>query len=94
MLTPRASRQSAAPLLLDAALFPCFATLIPAAAITKEEVVEMLKVPAISPPVPTMSIAERKPFITAALLLIPFAKPVISSMVSPFILIAIRNADI
>ena len=43
MLTPSASRTSAAPHLLLAALFPCFATGIPPALITIAEVVEILK---------------------------------------------------
>ena len=59
MFTPSASRQSAVPHLLDAARFPCFATGIPAAATTKAEVVEMLKVPTSSPPVPTISMTSR-----------------------------------
>ena len=43
IFTPSASRQSAAPDLLEAARLPCFATGIPAAAITNDEVVDMLK---------------------------------------------------
>ncbi len=42
MLTPKASKTSAAPDLLDAARFPCFATGTPPAAMTKEDVVEIL----------------------------------------------------
>ena len=48
--TPNFSRISAAPLLLETLRFPCFATGIPAAAITKADVVEILKVPTSSPP--------------------------------------------
>ena len=55
ILTPNASSTSAAPDFEDAARFPCFATGIPAAAITMEEVVEMLKELDPSPPVPTIS---------------------------------------
>lgn len=55
MLTPRASRTSAAPLLEEAARLPCLATGVPAAATTSEEVVEMLNELAWSPPVPTIS---------------------------------------
>ena len=43
ILTPSASWQSAVPELEDAARLPCLATLTPADAITKAEVVEMLK---------------------------------------------------
>ena len=55
MLTPKASKTSAAPHLLDADRFPCFATGTPAAEITIEDVVEILKVFDPSPPVPTIS---------------------------------------
>ena len=44
ILTPRASRQSAVPHLLEAARLPCFATGTPAAEVTIEAAVEMLKV--------------------------------------------------
>ena len=46
MLTPSASRQSAAPLFDDAARLPCLATAMPAAAMMKEAVVDMLMLPA------------------------------------------------
>ena len=55
MFTPRASMASALPLLLLTLRPPCLLTLPPAAAITKVAQVEMLKVLAPSPPVPTMS---------------------------------------
>ena len=55
ILTPRASSTSAAPDFEEAALFPCFATGTPPAAITREAVVEMLKELEPSPPVPTIS---------------------------------------
>ena len=55
MLTPSASSTSAAPDLEEAALFPCFATGTPPAAMTSEAVVEMLKELDPSPPVPTIS---------------------------------------
>ena len=42
-MTPSASRQSAAPDLLEAALLPCLVTGTPAAAIIKDAVVEILK---------------------------------------------------
>ncbi len=53
--TPRFSRTSALPHMLDTALLPCFATLRPAPAATKAVVVETLKVRVPSPPVPTIS---------------------------------------
>ena len=55
ILTPRASRQSAVPHLLEAALLPCFATGIPAAEATMADNGEMLNVLEPSPPVPTIS---------------------------------------
>ena len=39
----------------DAALLPCFATFIPPAAAIIAVVVDILKLPALSPPVPTIS---------------------------------------
>ena len=54
-LTPSASSTSAAPDLLDTLRPPCLATRAPAAAATKIVAVEMLKVCAPSPPVPTTS---------------------------------------
>ena len=55
MFTPSASRQSAVPHWEDAARLPCLATFMPPAAATRAEVVEMLKLWALSPPVPTIS---------------------------------------
>ncbi len=55
MLTPSASITSAAPDFDDTARPPCLATRAPAAAVTKVVAVEMLKVCAPSPPVPTTS---------------------------------------
>ena len=55
MFTPRASRQSAVPHWEEAARLPCLATFTPPAAATKAEVVEILKLCALSPPVPTIS---------------------------------------
>ena len=52
---PRASKASALPELDETLRPPCLATRPPAAAMTKVEQVEMLKVLAPSPPVPTMS---------------------------------------
>jgi len=53
--TPSASSTSADPHSDETERFPCFATLAPAAAARMHEPVEMLTVPASSPPVPTMS---------------------------------------
>ena len=55
IFTPKASRQSAVPHLLDAARLPCFATGYPAADVTIEASVEILNVFEPSPPVPTIS---------------------------------------
>ena len=55
MLPPRASTTSALPDLLLTLRPPCLAVLAPAAAATNMAQVEMLKVWAPSPPVPTMS---------------------------------------
>ncbi len=94
IFTPRASSISALPHLLDTLLFPCFATLTPADATTKEVIVDILKVFVPSPPVPTISIAV--PFVSSLLqqFLIAIALPVISSTVSPFILNADKYAPI
>jgi hypothetical protein len=59
-LPPRASMTSALPLVEDTLRPPCLATRAPAAAATKVEAVEMLKVCAPSPPVPTMSSSWRR----------------------------------
>ncbi len=56
ILTPKASKTSAAPHRLDTDRFPCLATGMPQAAARMLEPVEMLIVPARSPPVPAMSI--------------------------------------
>ena len=90
MSTPKASSTSAAPDLLETLLFPCFATLQPAAAATIADVVEMLKVNASSPPVPTISSTSILCSSFIPLFLIPIAEPDISSIVSPFILSATR----
>ena len=90
MFTPSASRTSAAPLLEDAARFPCFATGTPPAAITSEEVVEMLKEFAPSPPVPTISRTSKSCSNLMQCARIPAAEAVISSMVSPFMESAVR----
>src|SRR5882672_8935374 len=55
MFAPSASNTSALPDCEDTARLPCLATRPPAAAQTNMDAVEMLKVCAPSPPVPTMS---------------------------------------
>ena len=90
IFTPSASRTSAAPDLEDAALFPCFATGTPPAAITREEVVEILKELEPSPPVPTISSTSRSCSNLMQCALIPAAEAVISSIVSPFMESAVR----
>ena len=83
MFAPKASRQSAVPDFEDAARLPCFATLMPAEAATKADVVEMLKLPALSPPVPTISRTSMPCLSTfSACSRIAAAQPVISSIVS------------
>ncbi len=95
MFTPRASRTSALPQLLETARFPCFATVIPAAATTKAVVVEILKVFIPSPPVPTVStMIDERASILVAFCLIIRAAPATSSTVSPFIRSAVMKAAI
>ena len=77
----------------DAARFPCLATLrTPDDAITNAEVVEMLKLWALSPPVPTISRRSRSFSKRVAASRIAAAQPVISSMVSAFVLFVERAA--
>ena len=84
ILTPSASKTSAAPDLEEAARFPCFATGTPAAAITREEVVEILKELAPSPPVPTISSTSISCSSLMQCARMPAAEAVISLIVSPF----------
>ena len=105
---PSLSSTSALPHRLEAALFPCFATMTPQAAMTKATVVEILKVFVPLPPVPQVSmIVSASIFMSSVSMsravpmrifidfsLITFAAPVISSTVSPFILSAVTNAPI
>ena len=92
-LKPSAASTSPEPHLPVAARLPCFATAIPAPAIMKAEVVDMLKVSSPSPPVPTMSTGRELPALMyAARARIARAAPTTSSTVSPFILRAVRNA--
>jgi hypothetical protein len=57
ILTPRASRTSPLPHLLEIERLPCLITGSPQAAVSNAVPVEMLREPDASPPVPTMSMA-------------------------------------
>ena len=61
IFTPNASRQSAVPQSDDAARFPCLATFMPADAVMMAVVVEILKLPALSPPVLRLRGYTRRP---------------------------------
>ena len=70
---------------LDTARLPCLATATPQLAVTIATVVEMLKVPALSPPVPQVSISGlRRVRSGGTRRRIASAMPAISSGVSPF----------
>src|SRR5512142_2577852 len=90
--TPSASRTSALPHALDAARFPCFATLAPAPAATMADSVEMLMLFDRSPPVPTTSSAPAGASTRIARARIADANPAISSAVSPRTWSAARSA--
>ena len=95
MLTPRASRQSAVPHWEEAARWPCLTTFTPPAAATRAEVVEMLKLWAPSPPVPTISMTSMPVSTLTAWSRMAAAQPAISSVVSARALLvdsAARNA--
>ena len=82
MRSPSASSTSALPQLPLADRFPCLATGTPQAATTREATVEMLNVPAPSPPVPQVSTAPRAERGTARARIVR-ANPTTSSSVSP-----------
>src|SRR5437867_9153064 len=92
IFTPRASSTSALPQALDAARLPCFATRPPAAAVTSELTVEILKLFERSPPVPTMSIAPPVTETRTTASRSADAQPAISSTVSPRMWSAARSA--
>ena len=93
MGTPRASRTSALPARLEAARFPCLATATPAPATTKAAAVEMLNVPAPSPPVPqTSMITSRRGRTWTEAARRPSMSPRTSSTVSPLARRPMRNA--
>ena len=93
--TPAASSTSALPERLDTERLPCFATRAPAAAATNAAVVEMLKVPLESPPVPQVSTRCSPATGTAvASSRITIAAAAISSTLSPFIRRPMRKPPI
>ena len=92
MFTPRASRQSAVPHWEEAALLPCLATFTPPDAATSAEVVEILKLCALSPPVPTISSTSIPVSTRVAWSRIAAAQPAISSVVSALALFVDRAA--
>ena len=91
--TPSASSTSALPQLPLAERFPCLATFTPQAATTREATVEMLKVPAPSPPVPQVSTASSARRGSARSRMVR-AKPTTSSSVSPRTASAASSAPI
>ena len=92
MLTPSASRQSAVPHWDEAARLPCLATFMPPAAATRAEVVEILKLWALSPPVPTISKMSMPVSTFVAWSRMAAAQPAISSVVSARALLVERAA--
>ncbi len=85
MPTPSDSSTSAEPVRLETARLPCLATATPHEATTIATVVEMLIVPALSPPVPQVSSSgERFACSGGTRWRIASANPPISSVVSPF----------
>ena len=94
-MTPACSNKSALPLVLEALLFPCFATLAPAAAARMAALVETLNKPDPSPPVPQVSTRFSILTITfSESSLMTSAAPITSSTVSPLIERETRKADI
>ncbi|MNP45387.1 hypothetical protein D3C76_1393090 [compost metagenome] len=93
---PAASSRSALPLLPETARLPCLATVQPAAATTKAEAVDTLKILAPSPPVPTTSTTPSRVLSStlSASSRITDTAPTISSMLSLFMRMAIMNAPI
>ena len=92
MRTPNASSTSALPTLPEIARLPCFATRAPAPANTSAATVEMLNVPASSPPVPTMSITPGPASTVTMCSRMARANPASSDAVSPFTRSATKNA--
>src|SRR5215469_4428883 len=93
-LTPSAASTSAPPVRDDSARLPCFATGTSQPATTKVTAVEMLRVPAASPPVPQTSIASSGAATAVIRARMARTAPVISGTVSPRTRIAISKAPI
>src|SRR5262245_4204760 len=93
-LTPRVASTSEAPDIEETRRLPCLATLTPAPAAIRAAQVETLKVPWLSPPVPTISTASSGTATRCMRARSICAAPVISSTVSPRTLSAIRKAPI
>ena len=83
---------AAVPLREEAARLPCLATLTPPAAATRAAVVEMLKLCAPSPPVPTISTISMPVSTFVAWSRMAAAQPAISSIVSALVLLVERAA--
>ena len=87
--------RSALPQRLETERLPCLATVTPQPATTKAVVVEMLKVPVPSPPVPQVSTtAGADTWMRAALRRMARAAPASSSKVSPLVASAAMKAPI
>src|SRR5262245_14387693 len=93
-LTPRVASTSEAPDIEETRRLPCLATLTPAPAAIRAAQVETLKVPWLSPPVPTISTASSGTATRIMRARSICAAPVISSTVSPRTRSAIRKAPI
>ena len=94
IFTPSAFNTSALPHSLVTPLLPCFATFKPEALATKPAAVEILNAPSPLPPVPHVSITFPFTLILVAFSRITIQAPVISSVVSPFILKAVIKLPI
>ncbi|MNP02497.1 hypothetical protein D3C76_943510 [compost metagenome] len=79
IFTPKEVNKSADPLFDDIDLLPCLATFTPPAANRKLLVVDILKLPLLSPPVPQLSKRPSIFFSFMAFSLMPSAIPAISS---------------
>src|SRR4030065_37216 len=86
--SPSADKTSADPHLLDTDLLPCFATVTPAPATTKDAAVLMLNELEPSPPVPQRSTVPSGALTLVASSRIAMTNPLSSCSVSPLILMA------
>mmetsp|Transcript_5180 Transcript_5180/g.13290 ORF Transcript_5180/g.13290 Transcript_5180/m.13290 type:complete len:229 (+) Transcript_5180:618-1304(+) len=92
--TPRFSSTSALPQRLETERLPCLATVRPHADVRTQAPVEMLTVPALSPPVPTMSTAVVSTLQGVILSCMALASPATSWAVSPLARRSTRKAAI